>query len=65
MAQIGVRLELIDALDTRDPEIMAWCVSTGGISRERIRDLMPAAVEKRFGIAVTPHPIQWLSDNGS
>ena len=44
---------------------MAWCASTGGISGEMILDLMPEAVEKRFGDAVTPHPIQWVSDNGS
>jgi putative transposase len=30
-----------------------------------IRDLMLEAVEKRFGAARTPQPIQWLSDNGS
>jgi hypothetical protein len=29
-----------------------------------IRDLLDA-VERRFGIAHAPHPIQWLSDNGS
>jgi putative transposase len=30
-----------------------------------IRDLMLEAVEKRFGTTRTPHPVQWLSDNGS
>jgi putative transposase len=53
------------ALDTCDREVMAWCASTGGISGEMIRDLMLEAVETRFGTAATPHPIQWLSDNGS
>ena len=53
------------ALDTCDREVMAWCASTAGISGEMIRDLMLEAVEKRFGTAVTPHRIQWLSDNGS
>jgi putative transposase len=53
------------ALDTCDREVMAWCASTGGISGEMIRDLMLEAVEKRFGAARTPQPIQWLSDNGS
>ena len=37
----------------------------GGISGEMVRDLMLEAVEKRFGAARTPTPIQWLSDNGS
>jgi len=53
------------ALDTCDREAMAWCATTGGISGEMIRDLMLEAVEKRFGAAVAPQPIQWLSDNGS
>ena len=53
------------ALDTCDREVMAWCASTGGISGEMIRDLMLEATERRFGTARTPHPIQWLSDNGS
>ena len=53
------------ALDTCDREVMAWCASTGGISGEMIRDLMLEAVERRFAAAYTPHPIQWLSDNGS
>jgi transposase InsO family protein len=53
------------ALDTCDREAMAWCASTGGISGEMIRDLMLESVERRFGAAGLPHPIQWLSDNGS
>ena len=53
------------ALDTCDREAMAWCASTGGISGEMIRDLMLESVERRFGASALPHPIQWLSDNGS
>jgi transposase InsO family protein len=53
------------ALDTCDREAMAWCASTGGISGEMIRDLMLESVERRFGADGVPHPIQWLSDNGS
>jgi len=53
------------ALDTCDREVMTWCASTAGISGEMIRDLMLEAVERRFSSATTPHPIQWLSDNGS
>ena len=44
---------------------MAWCASTGGISGEMIRDLMLQSVERRFGSCRLPHPVQWLSDNGS
>lgn len=61
----GQAVRVAFALDTCDREVMAWCASTGGISGEMIRDLMLEAVEKRFGTTVTPHPIQWLSDNGS
>jgi putative transposase len=53
------------ALDTCDREVMAWCAGTGGISGEMIRDLMLESVERRFGAAGLPNPIQWLSDNGS
>ena len=53
------------ALDTCDPEVMAWCACTGGISGEMIRDLMLESVERRFGSPRVPQPVQWLSDNGS
>jgi putative transposase len=53
------------ALDTCDREVMAWRASTGGVSGEMIRDLMLESVEKRFATDQVPHPIQWLSDNGS
>jgi putative transposase len=53
------------SLDTCDREVMAWCASTGGISGEMIRDLMLQSVERRFGSCSLPHPVQWLSDNGS
>ena len=53
------------SLDACDREIMAWCATTGGISGEMIRDLMVQSVEQRFGSTRVPHPVQWLSDNGS
>lgn len=54
------------SLDTCDREVMAWNATTGGISGEMIRDLMLASVEYRcHGATHTPHPIEWLSDNGS
>jgi putative transposase len=52
-------------LDTCDREAIAWCAGTGGISGEMIRDLMVESAERRFGEHALPHPIQWLSDNGS
>jgi transposase InsO family protein len=30
-----------------------------------VRDLTAACVERRFGALRTPHPVEWLSDNGS
>ena len=53
------------ALDCHDREVISWMATTAGISGEIIRDLMIACVEQRFGAIRTPHPIQWLSDNGS
>ena len=53
------------ALDTCDREVIAWCAGTAGISGEMIRDLMIESVERRFGDRALPHPVQWLSDNGS
>ena len=53
------------AMDCHDREVIAWTATTAGISGEFIRDLMIACVERRFGAVRTPHPIQWLSDNGS
>jgi putative transposase len=61
----GEVLRVAFALDTCDREVMAWCASHSGISGEMIRDLMLESVERRFGTAHTPQPIQWLSDNGS
>jgi transposase InsO family protein len=52
-------------MDCHDREVIAWTATTTGISGELIRDLMIACVEQRFGAIRTPHPIQWLSDNGS
>jgi transposase InsO family protein len=61
----GETVRVAFSLDTCDRELMAWCASTGGISGEMIRDLMVETVERRFGNDALPHPVQWLSDNGS
>ena len=53
------------AMDTCDREVIRWCAGTDPISGEVIRDLMLESVEQRFNTTATPHPIQWLSDNGS
>ena len=59
-------VRVLFVLDACDREIIAWlALANAGISGEMVRDLMVAAVERRFGTAKTPHPVEWLSDNGS
>ena len=53
------------ALDCHDREAISWVATTAGISGEMIRDMMVRSVEQRFGAIWAPHPVQWLSDNGS
>jgi putative transposase len=53
------------ALDCHDREVISWIATTAGISGEMIRDMMVRSVEQRFGGLRAPHPVQWLSDNGS
>ena len=54
------------ALDAHDREVLAWrAVAGAGISGSHIRDMMLEAVETRFGAIRAPHPVEWLSDNGS
>jgi putative transposase len=53
------------ALDCHDREVISWVATTAGISGEMIRDMMVRCVEQRFGGICAPHPVQWLSDNGS
>lgn len=53
-------------LDAHDREVIAWRAVAGvGISGSDIRDMMLEAVEARFGAIRAPHPVEWLSDNGS
>lgn len=54
------------SLDCCDREAISWVATTKGISSELIRDLMLQALEDRFGaVDEAPHPIEWLTDNGS
>lgn len=62
----GEIVRVLFVIDACDREIIAWsAVAHAGVSGEMVRDLMVEAVEQRFGDARTPHPIEWLSDNGS
>jgi transposase InsO family protein len=61
----GEVVRLAFALDRHDREAISWVATTAGISGEMIRDMMVRRVEQRFGAVRAPHPVQWLSDNGS
>lgn len=62
----GDVVRVLFVIDACDREIIAWsAVAHAGVSGEMVRDLMVAAVEARFGVARTSHPVEWLSDNGS
>ena len=53
------------ALDCHDREVISWVATIAGICGEMIRDMRVRCVEQRFGGIRAPHPVQWLSDNGS
>jgi transposase InsO family protein len=53
-------------VDAHDREIIAWhAVANAGISGSMVRDMMLEAVETRFAAIRAPHPLEWLTDNGS
>ncbi len=53
-------------VDAHDREIIAWhAVAGAGISGSMVRDMMLEAVEIRFAALRSPHPLEWLTDNGS
>lgn len=59
-------VRILFVIDACDREIIGWsAVANAGVSGEMVRDLMVAAVERRFGDTKSPHPVEWLSDNGS
>jgi len=61
----GSVVRVLFAIDACDREVIAWSATTAGVSGEMVRDLMVACVERRFGATRVPHPVEWLSDNGS
>ena len=62
----GQRVQVAFSLDCCDREVMSYVATTGAITGEMVRDLMADSVEQRFGANAigTPHPVEWLSDNG-
>ncbi|EDW4373885.1 IS3 family transposase [Salmonella enterica subsp. diarizonae] len=61
----GEKLRVTFALDCCDREAIDWAASTGGYDSTTVQDVMPGAVEKRFGTTLPEKPVQWLTDNGS
>ena len=53
------------ALDCCDREAMSWAATTGAQTGDIVRDVMLAAVERRFEQALPCETIEWLTDNGS
>ncbi|HGC4752346.1 TPA: IS3 family transposase, partial [Escherichia coli] len=45
----GEKLRVTFALDCCDREALYWAVTTGGFDSETVQDVMPGAVERRFG----------------
>lgn len=62
----GEKVQVVFSLDCCDREVMAFTASTSYPTGETIRDLMAETIEARFGAGTvtTPHPVEWLSDNG-
>ncbi len=61
----GDIVRVLFVIDACDREIIAWSASLMARLGRDGPDLMVEAVEWRFGQAKTPHPVEWLSDNGS
>ncbi|HBX5720557.1 TPA: IS3 family transposase [Klebsiella pneumoniae] len=61
----GEKLRVTFALDCCDREALHWAVTTGGFESETVQDVMPGAVERRFGSELQASPVEWLTDNGS
>ena len=60
----GEKVHVAFVLDCCDREAITWVAADGHLTGADIRDLMAASVEQRFGDIRTPHPVEWLSDNG-
>jgi transposase InsO family protein len=61
----GQTVCVVFVLDACDREVIAFTATTGGISSAMVQDLMLQSIENRFCALKAPHPIEWLSDNGS
>ncbi|KYQ99230.1 integrase [Serratia plymuthica] len=59
-------VRVVFSLDCCDHGAISWSATTGVISSEMVQDLLTESLEKRLGNTLkVPHPIEWLTDNGS
>jgi putative transposase len=62
----GERIQVAFVLDCCDREIIAFSATRGYVDGRMIRDLIMEAASRRFGdVRKLPHPVEWLTDNGS
>lgn len=60
----GDRVHVVFSLDCCDREAISWVAADKHLVAADVQDLMAQSIEARFGGTQTPHPIEWLSDNG-
>ena len=60
----GEKVYVLFAMDCCDREILSYAAEPRHLDGADVRDLMAKAVEARFDDVRTPHPVEWLSDNG-
>jgi putative transposase len=57
--------DMVSFIEAFDRDIIDHAAVAGtGISGSDVRDMMLAAVERRFGTDRAPHPVEHLSDTG-
>ena len=62
----GITIRVAFSLDCCDREVMRYVATTAGINGQMVREFFVESIEYRFGSSTrTPHPIEWLTDNGS
>ncbi len=57
-------MQKVDSARSLIAGVMHWAVTTGGFNSETVQDVMPGAVERRFGNELPASPVEWLTDNG-
>lgn len=60
----GSKVHVAFSLNCCDREVISWRALSWHLSSLDVRDLMAQSLDARFAAVQTPHPVQWLSDNG-